>query len=372
LMESSMAAVSVWTFYFLLRLYHRPRILYVVASGAILGIGYFIKSTALVFLAQFIFLYFFFLTLRRREPIRYINLFLIFLSAFILVNLPLFFRAQFWATLPMSVRYSFSLAELSKLPFPQWFTNLRIMLDLILVNLTPPLLIAFLIGSYLLLRRRKFTLLTLILWVVLSLIHTVIFARSVNFRYLEPYLPLTVIPAAFVLVSRRALAAVTLGIGGAVCLLQTVSPPDYFRFMSHITRYSYIEGYVTGDSTGYQVMESVKYFEKLAQKQPIIIGIALNVGNPEGALLVFLRRNPNIVMTYMDAQMLGGVTKNFDCLTSQTPLYFLAREKQQAGLDKFFTPVATITNSYNSDYHTVYTLNPDCTGKTFPIALTKH
>lgn len=351
LMESPLAALSVWSFFFLAKLRRLPSYRTSIILGILLGLGFFTKSTALLFLIPALVF----------SPAPVYSLFI--LLFFLVINFPLFLQSQFWSTLNFASRYSLTLPELIHLPYKLWFQNIFTSIDISFWHLTPFILV------FAILNFRKSPRL-LKLWIIFPLFIFIVSARSINSRYLIPFLPLIFIPVAQFLSPRRLLLILSLLPCLLLIFLQIFSPPDYFRFLSRLTHYSYIEGYLTGDSTGYQVRETINFIKTLDPQKHIIIGLAVNAGNPEAAIITYFKKNPRITTVYMDGRFSPNLA-NYSCLQSSLPIYFVAREKQQVELDKFLQPVTTIKNPYNPDFHTIYTLKNPCTGPTFPLSFVK-
>lgn len=115
-------------------------------------------------------------------------------------------------------------------------------------------------------------------------------------------------------------------------------------------------------------MQTIKYLRLQATDKKIMVGLGLNSGNPEAAIITYLQKHPNITVAYMDAQLFGNKLAGIDCLISNQPVYFVGRTTQQAGLEKYLQAETVITNSSNSDFHTIYTLKTPCLGKPLNIS----
>lgn len=92
-----------------------------------------------------------------------------------------------------------------------------------------------------------------------------------------------------------------------------------------------------------------------ADKQ-FVIGIAENTGNPESLMLVYFNKSKNSKVTYMDNKMLGMNLNEYNCLKTGIKTYFVSRDNQLGGFDKFFVKVKTIHNPYGINTIGIFTL----------------
>jgi len=187
-----------------------------------------------------------------------------------------------------------------------------------------------------------------------------------SFRYLTPFLP-----PILIIVSKYYPKYSLLLLSFFVTLLLILNPIKFFRFDSVINRYSYIDGYVTDMDTGYQVNEIVKYFKSLSQNEKIIVTTAVHTFNPESGVWIYLKKNPNITMAYLDGRMFGSQLDQIDCLHVSENTYFVAKLNNTENLQRFLDKVTVITNPHNSDYSTIYKIKSDCTGSFARLDLTK-
>jgi ribosomal protein L30E len=125
--------------------------------------------------------------------------------------------------------------------------------------------------------------------------------------------------------------------------------------------------YLHGYTSGYGINDTVNYFKSLSKRNKIIITIAENTGNPESAMIVYFNKLSNAQVVYMDASALGSVLSSYDCLSSNTSLYFVARDEQLAGLNKYLEKLDAIKNPYGPNTIGIYVLKKNCKGKTFEL-----
>ena len=151
-------------------------------------------------------------------------------------------------------------------------------------------------------------------------------------------------------------------------MVQIFSPTDYFLFADRYTLYSESQ-YLRGFTSGHGVLEAVSYLKNEAMAKKIIVGIAENSGNPESAINVYLNKHESTMrVAYLDASRNPEVN-TYDCITTEFPTYFVSRDEQLAGLEKFFTKLKTIRNPYGTNRIGIYRLKSPCTGKTLTLQI---
>jgi len=375
LMESSLMSVSIWSLYFLIQLHHSQKIRYALAVGSLLGIGIFIKSSASVFLFTFIILHLI-ASLRQKDKLfLHLSLGVYAAMAFLVVLGPLLLQEQFWTTLGRNSDYAFTAVELLGFPAAAWIRTFWANIQVIFLTFTPGVLAAGLWGISQLKTRQHLSHLLMAGWLIIPLTVYLLVVKNPNslvFRYSSPFLPLLTLTAAGVLAARPKLLAVFLIPAAFLSSLLVLRPPDYFRFLSRLTPYSYIQDYVTGYGTGYQVEALLGYFNNQEPNQPIVVGMEVTSFNPGAALLSYFRNHPRITTAFLDARLFGNQLDRIDCLKADTPVYFLDVSGKKGGLKKFLIQTGTVGNHYNPETHTIYKLNQNCTGETVSISLTQN
>lgn len=346
LMESALAAVFVWLIYV-----ENP-----ILSGLLLGLGLLIKPTALLFFAPFLFL-------RGLSLLKSKNF-----GSSVLQSLISIFIA-FLITLPMLIQPIFQknshlTGQYLQFPSPATFTNFTAVGDIIFWQLTPIVTLLVFTGLY------KFhrTHWPIMVWVFLPLALQVVTGKFLIHRYLAPFLPPLLLFAAAT-IRRSSVFVLALVIPAALVFIQTFNPLLYFQLMSRFTNYSYIGGYITSEAAGYNVLNGLAYFSKLAKDQSFTLGLGLYSGNPEAAFLVYFRDHPRITVSYMDAQLFTQDLAQYKCLSYPQPLYLATRDSRAAGLSRFMEPVTVITNSYGDSKIYIFRPIPNCVGKSLDLNL---
>jgi 4-amino-4-deoxy-L-arabinose transferase-like glycosyltransferase len=373
LMESALVASSVWSLYFYLEMRQRPTLKNSLLLGLVLGLGFFVKNTAALFLLTFLVLQTLSAFQKNFPAAKQATLTIFSLTAFLAVNSLLFFQPLYWSTLSTNSRWTFTLKELFSFPVNQWGTNLLGNIELSFIHLTPPVFILALVGMWLAFRSEKKEHRIILLWLGLPFIPYLLTERFMNFmifRYLTPMLPLITIFAALA-VSQKTKFLLPLVVFPAIfSAILLIDPAGFFRLQSKLTKYSYQDGYVTGFDTGYQVNEIVRYLKEKSVNEKIYVAIAVHTFNPESGIWAYFRKDPNVTVSYFDQGLFyPGDLDKVDCFTANRPLFFIAKLNDTVGLSKFLEKVTVISNKYNSDYSTVYILKRNCTGTTINLSL---
>lgn len=352
LMESHLVAVGILSCLFLHKLLKTEKIRFALLLGLVLGVGFLIKSSSWIWIIM-VAIYLI------RKPI--LGIWTAIVTIF--VSAPLLVQAQFWQTLSLNNRYvQYSVFGI------RW-ENLRAILEIPFIQMTPIIFILGVWGIYKL-RKDRF----LLPWFILPLILQLFMAKFIISRYLIPFLwPLFIFAAVKMVEFRlkKLFLVLVVIVSLPLCLLQITKPVEYFQFLKKFTNYSYIEGYIIGETSGWAVNETVAWFSKLASDQQIALGLGLYSGNPEIGTMVYLQNHPNITTTFFDSQLFKPELLEFDCLQFDRPVYLLTRDKNASGLMKFVDPIREFTNPYGNNIHFVYKVKTQCIGKTLNLSTTR-
>ncbi len=373
LMESSVMAVGIWSGYCLIKLVKdKASLKYPIILGLIFGIGFFIKSSALVFfIAYLVTVLIHVLFFRQfRLIVSFFYTAVIFLAsvALLLIN------PQFWDTLSLNSRYTLTLSEILAFPFSRWAQSFLANIQIGFYGITPLLFLASLIGiTIIFIRKDSLSKHFLSFFLTAFLITTIVVSAPTD-RYLVAFLPFLIIPAAcliyFVISKHKIIGEFSLVLVFIVpfylTVLQVAAPAGYLLLTEKLTYFT--NGtYLRGATAGYGVNETIDYLNSLAGGDKMIVTVAENTGNPESAILVYFNKSPNVQVIYMDGRYFPSSVLAYDCFSSQTPVYFVAREEQLVGLDKFLQKMQTIKNPYGPNSIGIYTLKKNCKGKTLEL-----
>jgi hypothetical protein len=372
LMESSVATIGIWTCYFLLKGLKENSLRNSVFAGLVLGIGFFIKSSSFVYFVSYIALVLTYLLISKRVKI-VANL-LAALAVFIGSISLLIINPQFWNTIQSNSRYSLTINELLTFPLGKWLQSFSANVEIGFFYITPLLFLLSLVGIIIILAKRDVFKNLFLSFFLFSFLITTLLVRVPTDRYIVSFLPFLVIPSSYLIVWAIDKNKF-LGIGFFLAVfiipfgltsLQIASPVEYLLLTGRYSRYNNMN-YLQSFTSGYGVDETVSYFYNLSKSEHIIISVGENTGNPESAIFTYFNNFPNAQAVYLDSKLLGPSLVSHDCLRSDTPLYFVAREEQLVGLDKFLQKIKTIKNPYGVNTIGIYTLKKDCKGKTFKL-----
>ncbi len=377
LMESSMTALSIWSFYLLFLLWQTSMRKHAVLLGGVLGMGFFIKSAALIFVVIVLLLYgyrWFREPRTRKGLLQQIG---IIFSVFLLVNILLLIQPQFWSTFHANSRYSLTVSELIHFPVSTWFRNVAANLLIAFFYISPLLFLSAVGGFFILFKLKTKQIRLYFAWFAIGILLQSFFSRFASQRYTVSFLPLLVPAAAFFIygVVRRMKvkgAAISLFVIISACfvtILQVFYPVEYFYLGSRYTAYPETQ-YINGFTSGYGVVDAVNYLKSEAKGEKIIVAVAENSGNPESAMHVYFNKFKNVPVAYLDANRYPEVNQ-YDCLYIHAPTYFVSRDEQLAGLEKFFLKLKTIKNPYGTNRIGIYKLKDPCTGKTLKLQIIK-
>jgi 4-amino-4-deoxy-L-arabinose transferase-like glycosyltransferase len=373
LMESAVAAVGIWAGYFILKTLLTPKSKkFPIFLGITLGIGFFIKSSSLLFLVSGLIIFAAYSLTAKK--VQLLNSLVISMTSFLVVIFFLLINPQFWETLPSNARYSLTLKELLNFPFNTWINTFIANLQIGLTFITPLVFLLSILGiAYIFWKKDKYQILFLSFF-MLPLLGATLLTRIPSDRYVVSFLPFVLIPAAylmFIIFNKQKIVGVifTLIIFSlplSLTLLQIINPPLYLlKTLPYAP--SVNSTYLDGFTSGYGINETVAYLQSLAKNKTILIGIAENTGNPESALITYFNRSTNVKVVYFAPELFPVSINNYDCIKVGAPLYFVARDEQLTGLSKFLQKIKTVETPYGKYTIGIYTLKKNCAGKTLNL-----
>lgn len=268
----------------------------------------------------------------------------------------------------------FTFSELTQLPIRIWLNNLVGNLEIGFFYLTPLVFILSIIGIYFVIVKEARDKKILAVWTLLSIFIQAILIKGTSHRYLVSFLPPFVIFASYGLmviyqkfkVNKYLFFAIPLLIPFFLSVFLILNPIRYIQFTSELSKHSLLE-YISGQTSGIGVLETVDFLRKDINGNNALVGIALNTGNPESAVIDYFQKSKNIKVSYLDLQLLGNSLKDIKCLKYKDPVYFVSRDEQQGGLNKYFSFLKRFKNPYTDYSVGVYKLNENCSGETFVI-----
>lgn len=369
LMESSITTCGIWSFYIFLKLINSQNYKYAALLGLTLGLGYLVKTNAILFAIPLCIIYV--LEIRKKykqnEKVS-INAIIVIASLLITMS-PLFLNSTFWETLGKNKDYIFTFSELINFPFSSWLQNLKNFTTITLLYLNPLLILLALTSIYKNIKDKKINLLYATIYLFTGWIFIIILSRSVIPRHVVSFLPLILVFASDSILQLYNktkfwtlvfLLVITISFA-TLSILLTTSPIKYFTTLNRISRFSLKTEYVTYWSSGYGVNEVVDYLIKETNKNPAIIGVRPDTGNPENAIIAYFQDSKKTIPTYLDARMFQDFSK-YDCINSKIPVYFISRDNQLAGLGKHLEEIKKVYKPEGEHYIGIYKVKTDCTG----------
>lgn len=362
LMEAGVAATGIWATYYFLRFLKSNSTKDALKTGAIVGVGFFIKTNAAIFLAVFLALGLIKFFKNKKRGIKQIGFLLL---SFLGIVSILLINPDFWRTLHLNSRYSHTFFELIHFPVGVWWNNTQTNISILLVFVTPLITLASFSGLFLM--RKKYLLFVAI--AIIPIVVETILARSSSQRYLVSFLPLMLIGGGFALSKLEnkrkyigvTLLTVSIIVPSCFVYLQIFSPRAYFsttKPFSQATETSYIEGSLSGYGVN-GILESIR---KRSEKQKIFIGIAENAGNPESALQVYLENEKNIKIGYIEHRYFGDQLIGKECIKDidGQKLYFVSRSNYLVGLENFLTLEEKIKIPATDEYIGLHRIRENC------------
>jgi hypothetical protein len=160
----------------------------------------------------------------------------------------------------------------------------------------------------------------------------------------------------------------TIAIISATCLtlLQIFSPLNYFSLLDRVTKFSGKSEYVISWTSGYGVVDAVNFLKD--KQKPLIVGVRVDSGNPENAIISYFHNSDTIKPGYFDSVLITTDLSSIDCITFPSEFYFISRGPQLAGLDKFLVEVKRFNKPEGKEFVGVYTMKTPCEGKTLQMS----
>ncbi|MCH7641054.1 glycosyltransferase family 39 protein, partial [Patescibacteria group bacterium] len=363
LMEPAVYAVGVWSIYILIRFMEEWKLSYMATLGAVIGVGFFIKSSAAIFLISSVVIGIvaFFKFPKKRGYL--LSGYFVFMAFFLIVSSPLFFQKEVGIIFSGSNRYILTIQELFRFPFLIWFSNIRALLEIWILFVFPIIFLASIVGVWMFFRKPvEVSQIFLILWFIASVSLVIIIGKQVQSRYLVAYLPIIVIFAAegLVYLSKKfGNVALVVGVGlpFVAAYLFVIETSRYIEFLSRISNISDLQTYIDGDTSGYGIDDARSFLEEKSRQGAILVGVRLDSGNPESAMFAYYGPNKSrtIQAIYFDKQTVD-IPSDLDYIKSPAPLYFISRGGHLAGMDDYLVEVKRFYKPDNKHYIGVYTL----------------
>jgi 4-amino-4-deoxy-L-arabinose transferase-like glycosyltransferase len=362
LMDSSVSTIAVWSLYLTYRILQKPQWRYGIALGLVMGIGMWIKTSALfyVFLPLICYAVFYF---SRGDKIWHKAK--LFMSAFFIALVVFFpiFSNQFYAVhLQLLQQYTYPLSTVFLFPFPVWWNNLVSIGEWLFFYLTPPIFLLAVTSLIFLTKKKKAFF--VLLWFYLPLLYQILYAKLFTSRHvLLLTIPLFILAGyGFSLLWQK---KQLVGIALAVCIagwclydvgVLLTAPQQYPTLFADKAKND-VSQYFFGFSSGYGVIEAINYLKQASVNKRIVVLIRNDHGNPEDAVVAYLDYNSNIILAPM-SEPTADVPIVFQKVGSSMPVYFVSRGAYYAGLEKYFAEEKKFTKPNDTEFVGVELLNP--------------
>lgn len=371
LFEAAVASIGIWSCIALINIVRSPSTKNSIRLGIILGIGFFIKSSSLLFIASVIAILTFFILVQKRNVL--LKPFFLALTAFICTDFLLFINPVFWETFSSNSRYAFTVSELFSFPFNAWMRNLSGFFEISFVFMTPLVFIASIVGMYLFFKQKLKNSSIFLLFFLIALALEIISGKTQSQRYLVSFLPFLIIPASYVFYIlwrgaawEKSIVIISCIVPLVVSLFLIATPESYIIQSEKLSKYADV-GHIRGQTSGHGINEAVMYMNEQSKGQPSMVLFGFNIGNPESAVNLYSHKTPNLAAMHMDAQMFAGI-EAYQCLTSQYPVFLVTRNDQRLGMDRYFTLEKSFPNPDKTYSVSIYTLKKNCTGKSTSLS----
>lgn len=292
--------------------------------GLLIGIGLWFKTTALLFLLMFLGWQLYLFSQKKVFRKKIICGSLTTVVVIFFVYLPLILHPVFLRSVIKQNTYALSISEILVFPWKIWMFNLR---DIILVYVgmvSPIFFLAFLLKN----KINKF----LLFYFIFSISLLTVSARTLHCRYVLfsviPFIPLF----AKSLTSKKIFIGIFLTIILILNFILLKNPVNYFHLFPKIGTYAVDSWqYVDGWPSGYGVKEAIDYVNSDRNKQPALIGVRWDSGNPEDTVLLSSAKYDNLQAAFLDKRL--SDFEEVALLSRKIPMYFIARKGQYGGLE---------------------------------------
>jgi len=303
LVDSGLSCIYLWLIYLIIMMYKTKNTIFHIVAVILLSIGYWIKSTALLFAALYLLAIVFLIFEKRITKKEIIQMILqtLFISTIIL--LPLVLRPEYKQATTMIGEYVYSFSEIISLPVKRIIDNL-FNTFLLFVGYVSPAIVFSLIFYFQNKKKRRFET-VLVLSGILPLLIMVVINRAVHSRYiLFTTTPLIILTAYYLLKIKIRYLLITLFTMIVLSNILIISPDMFFNLFPQKRIFKgESEQYVNGWSSGYGVKEAINYVQSVNADKPVIVGVRWDSGNPEDYVLLMDKYSDDYKSIYLDERL---------------------------------------------------------------------
>jgi hypothetical protein len=373
-MEAAVGCIGIWAGYATLKLIEKHTIKAGLLLGFIFGLGFFIKTSALLFITSSSAILLWLIIVKKKTHL--LKPYFMSIAAMILIDSILFIDSVFWQTISSNSRYSYSPIDAVTEPvvlLHAWLNNFTGFMQIGFIFISPFVFLAGLAGLFMIGKSKHNNRFAFLAYFILSLLLEILAARGQNQRYLSPFLPFLVISAAYVLtilchgaIWKKLFVVLSCLLPSYLTLLIIFAPVQYIQLLSGISGYS-DNSYISGNLSGYGINETMQYINHHASlSEPNMVLFGLQVGNPESAVDLYSNKSELLYPFHIDSRFFPGLNQ-YNCFTSQYPVFFVTRNGQMLGLDRFFTLAASFYTPDKLYAIKIYRLK-NCTGKSISLS----
>lgn len=372
LLESGVTCMGIWSCIAFLQMIRESTTKNSIRLGVLLGIGYFIKSSMLLFACAVMIIVLYEIFKNKRHDL--IKSSLIAASCFVGINILLFINPVYWEALWTNSRYTLTVAELFGFPIVTWMTSLIGFFEIGFFFITPLFFIFGLIGVVFLARKKQKEQHLFLLFFVIALLLQIFLVKMQSQRYIVSFLPFLVISASYICIVlwrgdilRKGIVVASLVLPLCILLWQLANPVGYINHLSSYTKYAEV-AHVKGQTSGFSINEMLLYIkEQTDPTQPAMIFFGFNVGNPESAVSAYTQKTKNLIGLHLDAKLFEDLNQ-IDCFTSDYPAFLVTRDTQMMGMEKYFVLDKAFAHPDGNYAVGVYKLKSGCSGKTASLS----
>jgi len=344
LQEPVLTTFLLWSFYFLIKYSQKFRVKDIIFSALFLNLAFFTKASAAYLLGPIClyFIYKFFVDPKNRN-----NIFLsavCYFCVFICLLAPLMLQEQAHLIFTRNDRYLLSL----NLP-PAVF--LKILIDNLVKSFHLFLwyfnvyLLFFVISLVSFLRKVRSSELKIFFLFMLPLIIMIFTSKEINDRYIAPFsiFLIFICAAGFTAVnnSLRIFFYFTLIVPALITFFQIININSYISLLNKSYPHLGLSIYQNGFTSGYGVTHAITYLQSLeSSHRKLYLGVRVDAGNPESAVMAYFLKDKKatVVPMYFDARLIKLPLPD-DFVGNIYPFYFISRDDNLAGMDKYLTLV---------------------------------
>lgn len=330
--DGALVCLVIWVLWLGLSLIKRFTWWKIGVLGFQLGLAFWIKTTGLV-LAPVILFAVLLTRINKKTSTEFaiLSLFVVYFIAFFSVA-PLVFRSEFESVLKYQRDYALTIQEVLAFPLAHWAANSGYIAEVFfgyLLPFTPLMATVAIVRKY-----RDIQVIFLVLSFFALLAPLVLTARGIQMRYVVfsavPLLPL----AAMGIRRYTKVGAFAVGIMIVAATILAINAPLFFQTYPQKSVYAGENWqYIKGWPSGYGVMEALAFVDRDRNGRPVFVGVRWDSGNPEDTILLYAAKIPGMSTMFFDPKMeeFPNLVRKY----SSIPMYFITRDHQTAGLDKY-------------------------------------